>query len=393
MKRCVLLICSIILTVFAMPAAAGEIKAPNIAAQGAILIDFESGRTLWGKNADAPMAMASTTKIMTAVLALEMGNLSDTVTVSRRAAEAPKVKMYLSTGEKISLETLLYALMLQSSNDAAVAIAEHIGGTVEAFCQMMTDKAGEVGALDTVFESPNGLDVGDHHSTAYDMAQITRYALQNDAFVKLINTREYTGKSDKRTYHIINKNRLLTEFAGANGVKSGFTGKAGYCFIGSAVREDLWLISVVLASGWGSVGREQKWVDTKRVLSYGFDNFAVETVVTAGDNAGVILIKRSKTPLVYALYDETLKLPLSAAEKEGLLLDVRIPGELRAPVTAGDVVGVCDVYIGGEKYAELPVVAAASADRHDLKTSMEKVLGYFLEIVTEEDVKVTLPEF
>ena len=370
-----------------------ETNKPKVEAAGAILIDFETGRVLWEKNSETELAMASTTKIMTAILCLEQGNLQDIVTVSRRAASAPKVKMFLSEGEKIPMETLLYALMLQSSNDAAMAIAEHMAGSSEEFCRMMTEKAWSIGAMDTVFETPSGLDQGNHHSTAHDLALIARYALNNEQFLRIINTREYTGKSDRRSYNIYNKNRLLSEFAGANGVKTGFTGKAGYCFVGSAKRDDLWLISVVLASGWGSRGREQRWTDTKRILEFGFDNYKIETVVTAGDRAGTLAIERSKTALVPLVYDVTLRFPLTEYEKESLRLERQMPSSMRAPINAGDKIGICGIYIDGEKLAEINIHAAGSASRHDLKTSAEKVLSALLGIVTTENVEITLPEF
>ncbi len=243
--------------------AAEEIETPNVEAHGACLMDAKSGRVLWGKNEKAPLAMASTTKIMTAILALESGKKEETVTVSERAAFAPKVKMGLSPGEKLRLYDLMQALMLESSNDAAVAIAEHIGGSVENFCAQMTAKAKIIGARDTVFETPNGLDAGEHHSTAYDMALITRYALGVPGFLDLTNTPEASFKSDGRKYSVTNKNRLLHEYTGANGVKTGYTGRAGHCFVGAARRGDMQLISVVLGSGWGDKGRSQKWIDTK----------------------------------------------------------------------------------------------------------------------------------
>ncbi|MCL2415667.1 MAG: D-alanyl-D-alanine carboxypeptidase, partial [Defluviitaleaceae bacterium] len=259
----ILFICACIFNcAHVMPVFAEESKEPDVCAQGAILMDFETGRVLWEKNAHEPMAMASTTKIMTAILAIELGNLKDEVVVSRRAEIAPRVKMYLRKGEIIALGDLLHALMLQSSNDAAVAIAEHIGGDVENFCIMMTAKAKEIGAENTVFETPNGLDGENHHSTAYDMALIARYALQNPKFNELINTPQTEVKSSRATYNIINKNRLLREFDGANGVKTGYTGKAGHCFVGSALRDEMQLISVAFACGWGQRGKEQKWIDT-----------------------------------------------------------------------------------------------------------------------------------
>ena len=390
MKKITILICAILLASMSMNLVAAE--KPQVEAKSAILIDFETGRVLWEKNSREPMAMASTTKIMTAIIALESGKMNDTVTVSTKAAAAPKVKMHLTVGEKISMQTLMQAIMLQSSNDAAVAIAEHIAGSVDAFCEMMTAKARELGAMDTVFRTPSGLDKDDHHSTAYDLALITRYALANKDFINLINTRSATGTSSLRTYNITNKNRLLNEFSGANGVKTGFTNKAGYCFVGSAERDGLKLISVVLASGWGPKGSEQKWVDTKRVLGYGFGEFEFEEIIDVAVDAGEIGIERSRTGRMTARYAEGVRIPLSAEEKTALRVEVEIPETIKAPIIKGDVVGMARIIIANEVYAEIPILADDSAERHDFKTSLEKVLKAFLEMGSVQEIDIVLPE-
>jgi D-alanyl-D-alanine carboxypeptidase (penicillin-binding protein 5/6) len=251
----------------------------KIGALGAILIDAKTGRVLWEKDSDKKLAMASTTKIMTAIIALENSKPDDIVTVSKSVLTVPKVKMNLEPNEKIKMKDLLYALMLESANDAAVTIAEHISGSVQNFCKLMTQKAKSIGAFNTLFETPNGLDKGDHHSTAHDMALIARYALNNKKFVEIINTPSICFATDKKSYSFINKNRLLHEFKGANGIKTGFTGKAGHCFVGAAKRNDMQLISVVLGSGWGARGKEGKWSDTKKILNYGFDNYKYENLI------------------------------------------------------------------------------------------------------------------
>ncbi len=346
---------------------------PKVEATGATLIEFETGRVLWDKNGTTPLPMASTTKIMTAILTLEKGNLEDIVTVSRKASLAPKVRMNLQPGEKIRLKDLLYALMLQSSNDAAVAIAEHIGGSVEEFCRLMTEKAAAIGAKDTVFETPNGLDKGEHHSTAQDLALISRYAMSNPAFVELINTPNATAKSDRTTYTIINKNRLLHEYNGANGIKTGFTGKAGHCFVGSAKRDDMQLISVVLASGWGEKGKEQKWRDTKAILNYGFDNFKFYDIVKEGADAGSIAVRRAREESVKCYIAEGLRLPLSADEADCIRIDITLPDQITAPVTAGNPIGLAEVFIKGELYAQIEVRASDSIKRHDFETYFRKI--------------------
>ncbi len=366
----------------------GEIKS-----LAAVLMDQRTGRVLWGKNEHTPMAMASTTKIMTAIIALENADLNDEVTVSRRASLAPKVRMGLSSGEKIKLKDLMYALMLESSNDAAVAIAEHVGNSVEEFCKTMTEKAKELGAADTVFKTPNGLDLDDHHSTAYDMALITAYALKNPEFINITNTPEIEVKSDKRTYGLMNKNRLLREYEGANGVKTGFTGKAGQCFVGSAKRGEMQLITVVFASGWGNKGKEQKWIDTKSLLNYGFNNFEYIKVVSGNSEAGVVAVERSKIPEVKVCFKEDVVLPLSKEEQDKLKLVYQIPPAIKAPVSQGDKVGICKVYLENECFREIDLLAENEATRHDLKTSLEKVLNTWLELGTNKQVNTNLPEF
>ena len=383
----------LLLLVLPFPAIAqAEEKTPTVEATAAILMDAETGRILWGKNAHKPLAMASTTKIMTAILALESGRMDETVTVSKKAAAAPKVKMHLSPGEKIRLGDLMLALMLESSNDAAIAIAEHLSGTVEAFCNEMTEKAQELGAKNTIFETPNGLDAGNHHSTAYDLAVITRYALTVSGFIELTNTAHASFKSDKRGYSMNNKNRLLNEFSGANGVKTGFTNKAGHCFVGAAKRDDMQLISVVLASGWGPKGREQKWRDTKEVLSYGFGNYGYETIIIANTQAGEMPITRSRSQQVSFAYSDGIKIPLTPQEKESIAVELYTPESMQAPIAIGETMGTARVYIGENFYAEIPLVSTQEAARHDFKTSAEKILNAYFSQMTNKPIDIVLPE-
>lgn len=361
--------------------AAENIKVNSLSA---VLIDATNGRVLWGKNEETPMAMASTTKIMTAIIALENADLKSEVTVSKRAASAPEVKMGLKTGEKIRLEDLMFALMLQSSNDAAIAIAEHIGGTVENFCEMMTNKAKEIGAKDTLFVTPNGLDAGDHHSTAYDMAIIAKYALENEEFVKLIGTKEVTtpvSGGNYKSYHITNKNRLLNEYEGATGVKTGFTNKAGHCFVGSAKRDGVELVSVVLASGWGSKGKEQKWTDTKTILNYGFSNYSNEKIINQGETAGKIKVLNSpENNEIEVLYNNDFEMLMSQEEKSGIKIVSDIPDVLEAPVYKGQTVGKAEIYINDELMAEVELIAEKDAREYNFKDWIEKIKKELLGI-------------
>lgn len=358
---------------------ADEIKAPDVKALGAVLIDAQSGRVLWEQNGYEPLANASTTKIMTCVLALESGMLDDTVTVSANAASQPKVRMGLSAGEQIKLKDLLYALMLQSSNDAAVAIAEHIGGSVEAFCGMMNKKAAELGAKDTNFETPNGLDGENHHSTAYDMAMITKYALGVEGFKDIIGTKQISINSDKCTYSIVNKNRLLNEYDGAIGVKTGFTGKAGNCFVGAAERNGMTLISVVLGSGWGTVGKNRKWIDTKNILNYGFQNYLYYDVCVKKDYVDTIPVNNSYGESVRVCTAEDIRLPLNQSEREALYAELKLPENIDAPVKEGEEVGRIIFKTDSDTViAESPLLACSTVNSKDVKTTAKMLIKYWI---------------
>lgn len=346
----------------------------NIGAQGAVLMDFKTGRVLWEKNSNNPLAMASTTKIMTAIIAIENGNLNDIVKVSKKASLTPPVKMHLKEGEEIKLENLLYALMMQSSNDAAVAIAEHIGGSVEEFCSVMTEKAKEIGAKNTVFETPNGLDSGNHHSTAYDMAVIARYALSNSDFLRIINTKEISFSSNVSNYSIINKNRFLSEFEGANGIKTGYTGKAGHCFVGAAKQGDMQLISVVLASGWGDSGKEKKWSDTKKIMTYGFENFKYKSIVNYGDDGGKVNLDKAREENINLYFENGIILPMKDDEDNKIKIVYNKPDIIEAPIKKGDKIGTASIYFDNNLCAEVNLLASSDIERHDFETSMKKII-------------------
>ncbi|HHW67879.1 D-alanyl-D-alanine carboxypeptidase [Defluviitalea raffinosedens] len=372
----------ILLLIFASPAYGAESNEPKVEAQSAILIEADTGRILWEKNAHEPRPMASTTKIMTCILALESGMLDDIVTVSKRAALAPEVKLRLKAGEKQRLEDLLYALMMKSSNDAAVAIAEHISGSVEAFCEKMTQKAKELGAKNTVFRTPNGLDADGHQSTAYDLALITRYAMKNPKFVEIINTRQITipKEGNFRSYYLSNANRFLYEYPGANGVKTGYTGKAGYCFVGAANQNGMQLISVVLASGWGSRGKEQKWVDTKRIMNYGFQNYKKVCLLEKNKLLKTIPVERAKETSVSLYSDKTIVSVLNEEEKSKVQIKIDVPQSVEAPVTKGQEIGRAKVILGDEILGTVSLVADRDIERHDFPACIKKVLNNWLRL-------------
>ena len=246
----------------------------SLNAKAACLIDADSGMVLFAKNADEKLPMASTTKIMTALIALESSDLSDTITFSAHAASMPDVQLNAMSGEQFTLRDLLYSLLLESHNDTAVAIAEHVSGSTEAFADKMNEKAAELGLSSTHFVTPNGLDADEHYTTAKELCLIASYALQNQTFCKIIRTpaHSFANRTNTKQYHVTNHDAFLTNYAGAIGIKTGFTGNAGYCFCGAAKRGGITLISSVLACGWPP-HKTYKWTDTKKLMDYGFTNY------------------------------------------------------------------------------------------------------------------------
>lgn len=353
---------------------------PKVNAISAVIVDGDTGRILWGKNENKPMAMASTTKIMTALVALENCDITKETTVSKNATLASPVKMHLAVGEKLTIEQLLYAMMLQSYNDSAVAVAEAVGGSVEKFCTMMNEKAKEIGCSDTVFETPNGLDKGNHHSTAEDMSKIGVYALKNQNLMKIMNTRDYTFKSSKTTYSFVNKDRLLSEYEGAIGMKTGFTGKAGHCFVGAANRGDVTLVSVVLASGWGTAGKSRKWIDTKALLNYGFNNYKKYSIINGSEKMNISIDKAEKE-IAELKYKDSVDLLLSENEKANLKIENELPQNITAPINYGDSVGIGKIYTGNTLLKTVKIISAENIEKIGVEYNIKKLINQWLKLV------------
>ena len=352
---------------------------PNVSARGAVLIDGETGRLLWGRNAEEPMAMASTTKIMTAIFVLENCDLEETVTVSKYAARQPEVHMELKAGEQWKAGDLLSAMMLRSYNDAAVALAEHVSGSVGAFCAEMTQKAKEIGAKDTVFGSPNGLDShltdAEHHSTAYDMALIAAYALEKETFREIIAQPEISAADveGEHVCNVTNADRFLREYRGALGVKTGYTNKAGHCFVGAAEQEDVLLVSCVLGSGWGDTGKQKKWTDTKALMNYGFEKYKKYEVVSEGTVFGEVKITDSPVERVETVFEEGYTALFSEEEMESLRMEADLPQEMEAPVEKGEKLGRAILFLEEEKIAEIDLLAKETAQVFTLTERLQRL--------------------
>ncbi|MGZ4030995.1 MAG: D-alanyl-D-alanine carboxypeptidase family protein [Tumebacillaceae bacterium] len=254
-------------------------SATDITAKGAVLIDMQSGQILYEKNKDMHLYPASITKIMTAILALENGSLTDEITTSELARDQEGNRVYLEVGEKEPLEKMLYGLLLNSGNDAAIAIAEQYGGSVAGFAKMMNKKAVELGAVNTHFTNPNGLHDDNHYTTAYDMALIANYAMKNAKFREIVSTKTYAWHGEKWDSNLVNLNSMLWDYDGATGVKTGFTDQAEQTIVTSAKRGNHELLTVLMYAPTRPVIHEQ----AAKLLDYGFAHFSTQKIASSGD--------------------------------------------------------------------------------------------------------------
>lgn len=378
MKKIIAFFMSLLLGISAaIPVHSEELAENSLYAEAALLMDGENGRVLYGKNQNQAMPMASTTKIMTLIIALEYGNLEDVVTVSSYAASMPKVRLGIREGEQYYLKDLLYSLMLESHNDVAVAIAEHIGGSVEGFSRMMNQKARDLGAYDTNFVTPNGLDAKGHYTTAVDLANIARYGIELPKFVEITNTPSYGFQTvdRKRSFQVSNKNAFLTQMEGAFGVKTGFTGGAGYCFVGALKVGEKTFISVVLASGWPP-HRTYKWSDTKELMQYGLEHYEKKEVLNDAYEIEAIPVLHGIDCQMEELEIRS-SLSMLLSETDRIEFKVEIPKQLEAPVEKDAIVGRLTVLINGEEYRSIPIFATKTVRRISFSYYFKKVLAAF----------------
>lgn len=320
-------------------AAEGSNRTVATHARGAALIDVESGRILYSHNGDKPMLIASLTKIMTAIVAIEHGNLNDMVQTSIRAAGKEGSSIYLQRGEKMTLHNMLYGLMLRSGNDAATAIAEHVGGSEEGFVLMMNEKAQMLGLENSQFMNPSGLDAEGHYSSANDLAKLTAYALKNPIFKEIVKTQRKTAPNpnDQWDYLWKNKNKMLTMYDGADGVKTGYTKKSLRCLVSSATRDGQQLVAVTLNDG-------DDWNDHQKMLNFGFATYHLSEVAHKGQPINGYPLAVGRT-LVY---------PFAEGEKEQLrsklnLIDVKTTAYLLGER------GTLDWFVGETKIGSTPV--------------------------------------
>lgn len=378
--------------------ASAEGEPEQLYARSAVLMDADSGRVLFEKDGYKKYPMASTTKIMTCILALEEGDMNDIVTASANAVKQPKVHLGARKGEKFRFGDLLYSLMLESHNDSAVMIAEHLEGTTEKFAEKMNQKAIELGCEDTYFITPNGLDATDeqgvHSTTAADLATIMSYCIQKsekrEAFREITGTKNYQFSNVDGTekYSCVNHNAFLNMMEGAFSGKTGFTGEAGYCYVGALKRDDRTFVVALLGCGWPN-NRTYKWSDAKRLMQYGLENYTYRTINT---EISLPYVKvKNGIPGKGKLWDKAkLKLTIDKEErlrgpvllKEGEEIHVQTDCEvsMQAPVEIGDEVGEISFYVDGELLNKYKIISAERVDKRTLKWCFLKLTEEYIDL-------------
>lgn len=414
-RKCCVAIC-LVVSIFVgnsiIPVTAeNENDIQGLYALSAVLMDADTGRVLYEKEGYVERAMASTTKIMTCIIALEYGKLDDVVTVSRYAASMPDVQLNMQEGERYVLKDLLYSLMLESHNDTAVAIAEHVAGSVEAFAELMNQKAAKLGCNNTYFITPNGLDASKevggetkiHSTTARDLAVIMSYCIKNEDFLDITRTMSHTFSNkiqDKagnvtdgnRVYTVSNKNALLGTMEGIISGKTGFTGDAGYCYVCAFENDGRKYVVALLGCGWPN-NKTYKWSDTKKLLNYGMENYTkkdsfiydmklpaieVENGVdgcyndfgTRGINAG------SKVLITPNITEEELVLLIN--KNENVTQQVTICEKLEAPVYKGQVIGRVDYMIDNMVLKSYEIHADKTVEKKDYTWSVGCIFMKFI---------------
>ncbi len=335
-----------------------------ISAEKAILVDGETGRVLYEKNADSQSLIASTTKIMTALIVCEQCNVLDRIRIPQAAVGIEGSSMYLAAGEVLTIQELLYGLMLQSGNDAAVALAIYCGGTVEGFAELMNDKARNLGMTGSHFVNPNGLDAPGHYSTARDLAVLAAYAMDNPIFSQTVSAKTVTVGQR----HLRNHNKLLWQVEGADGVKTGYTRAAGRILVSSAVRNGRRIVAV-------TINDPNDWADHAALLNEGFSRYQISRIISAGDVVGNLEIAGGQAGTVQLLSAEDFDYPV--AEEE--IVEVRLSGAgfVYAPVAEGAQAGTAHICIDGNSVGKIPLIYGKTVEKipEEEKSFWDRLFG------------------
>ena len=358
---------------------------PKINSRAAVVIDRKSKTILYGKNENVKKAMASTTKVMTAMVVIQNTNLDNIVEVSKKAAGTGGSRLGLKTGDKISIRDLLYGLLLRSGNDAAVALAEYVGGSVEEFAKLMNQNAEMLNLKDTHFVTPHGLDSGEHYTTAYELAILTDYALNNQVFAQIVNTKTYTISINGYSKTLNNTNELLGNLNGVYGVKTGFTNGAGRCLITSAKRENMDIICVVL----GADTKKDRTRDSVKLIEYIFNNYEkvnlkdkIQEEFKSWNeiNSNRINIEKGTNNYLNLelKMDDEMTYPILKNTENDINIKIEANLELKAPIEENSCIGKLIVEYDSEKIKEIDIV-------NTNKIEKKRIHNYILEFIKGYD--------
>ena len=347
-------------------------KTMAISAQSYCVIDKLTGRILYEKSSGLKHGMASTTKIMTAIVALENAAPDSIATVSYNASRTEGSSLYLKPGEKMSVIDLVYGLMLNSGNDAAVVLAEHIGGSVENFALMMNELAQKIGANLTHFTNPNGLYDDMHYTTAYDFALITRYALNNEVFGQIASTKKHTIQTigNERKIYLSNHNKLLNTLDGCDGVKTGYTKKTGRCLVSSVSRDGWQAICV-------TINASDDWNDHKTLINKAFSEYSPNKIISKGQYIKTISVSDGVSDSVGAIATQDVFVAVKENENFDYEIVYKLCDELNAPVEKNQYIGCIDIMYKGNVFASVNVAANDSVER----TKKANFIDYLLFVL------------
>lgn len=323
-----------------------------MSAQNAIVMEADTGRVLYEHNAYDKKSIASTTKIMTAIVVLENCNLEDVVTVSYNAATTEGSSMYLKPNEKITVENLLYGLMLNSGNDAATALAEHTSGSVEKFAVLMNEKAKEIGMVNSSFANPHGLDNENHYSTAYDMALLTKHAMENDKFREIVGTKQKIIKEPEieKYKYLTNHNKLLTMYEWCKGVKTGFTKKSGRCLVSYAEKNGVKLITITLNAS-------DDWNDHIALFEENFGIYKSYKLIDTNDFICSVNVENAEAKTIKLYNCKAINLTLNENEYKNIKIKYNYPTTIKAPIYINQVIGTTEIILDGKVIASSPIIS------------------------------------
>lgn len=352
----------------------------NLNSEAAILVEISTGRIIYEKNSTKKLYPASTTKILTAILVIENCNLDDLVTVRQSALDnipTGYVTCNLQVGEELSVKDLLYALMIPSANDAAYVLAEHVAGSVDNFSVMMNDKAREIGCKTTHFVNPNGIHDDSHYSTAYDLYLLANYAMKNETFRNLVAATEYTLPATekypnedrilKTTNELLNKNSRNYYYKNAIGIKTGYTSKAGNCLVAASSRDGLEFIAVVLNGGTTEDGLNSRYVDSKKLFEYAYDNFTLTKIIEKGSVVQTLEVEKGtkETKFLDLVIDETITVVNNKSiDMNSVIPEITLKEMIEAPISAGDTIGTIKYKVDDIEYSA-KLLAKTNVERVD----------------------------